>query len=103
MAHSEFQRDIIERVKTHLDVIFPEEGNGPGWSQQDYLRLFFNIFAKAYEGTCSEDRIHGDVILDTLRETWLKGRSAKENSEAREMFYVWDMWMFAWDNYPQPE
>ncbi len=103
MPSSEFRHQIIEQIKTHLDVMFPRESDRPAWRQQCYLRFFFNIFAQAYAGTCPEDRIHGQIILDTLRETWLKGRSAEEEREVPEMFHVWDMWMFAWDNYPQPE
>jgi hypothetical protein len=103
MPYSEFQQDIIERIKTHLDETFLQEQDITKWDEVTYRRFLFDIFAEAYKGKCSEDTLDGETIFGTLRETCLRERSPEESLAVRKMLDVWDTWMFALDNYPQPE
>ena len=58
MTESELYREICE----YLDIIFPDGGGGPFWSQGPYRDDLFRLFAKSYD-SC---HLHGDQIPASL-------------------------------------
>ncbi|OJW23407.1 MAG: hypothetical protein BGO49_02195 [Planctomycetales bacterium 71-10] len=93
------ESEVLSQIVEHLDLIFPDGGNGPFWSQEPYRSDLFKLFAASYE-TCP---IHGDRIWLSLKDRWFPRRNLSEQ-DSRIVFEIcqaWTEWKYAWDKFPR--
>jgi hypothetical protein len=93
------QPDLYRQLGGYLDDIFPDGGGGPFWGQEPYRSDLFKLFAASHD-SC---HLHGDQILEYLKDQWLPGKNLSEDDRnaVSDICQAWSEWRYAWDKRPQ--
>lgn len=93
------EAELFPRLCEHLDLIFPDDGDGPFWSQEPYRNDLFQLFAASHD-SC---HLHGDQLWLYLQDQWFpRKRFSEEDRQAvSDICRAWSEWRYAWDKLPR--
>lgn len=91
--------EVFTQICQYLDIIFPDGGGGPFWSQESYRSDLFQIFAESYD-SCP---LHGDEISQYLNDQWFPRKKISETDRHTvfDICRAWSEWQYAWKKFPQ--
>jgi hypothetical protein len=92
--------EVFAELCACLDIVFPDDGGGPSWNQEQYRSDFFKVFAKSYD-SCP---LHGERIERHLEARWVPRKndlSKKDRRSISEICQAWEEWRYAWDKFPR--
>lgn len=58
------EAELFPQICEYLDFIFPDDGDGPCWSQEPYRNDLFRLFAASHD-SC---HLHGDQLWSYLQD-----------------------------------